>query len=143
MNTVETYQNAMVGRAESGRGQRHHRRGQGGLFPTDQPDRIPGLSKQPAVQPLHRSDEGLAVRLPGDTTDLYRRSTPIECAIGQSPTTGCVNPVRAGDPNGVPRGFGCADSVSQGEGDSHATGTAGDHTTGPSASRLHEIPRRS
>ena len=42
-------------------------------FPADQPDGLPGLSEQPAVQPLHGPDEGVAVRAAGDATDLHRR----------------------------------------------------------------------
>ena len=56
-----------------------------------------GSQSDQLSQPLHRSDEGVAVRAAGHAADLQRRPPAIECAAGQGAGTARAHRVRAGD----------------------------------------------
>src|SRR5207249_11427682 len=110
--------------------------------PPDQFNRTSGLSKQSALEPVHRSKSRLDVRAADHAADIYRRPPEIKCEVCESAGGVGSSPVSANYSDGIPRGLGRARPISQGERDSRAAGTVGDYAARSVATGLFEISRR-
>ena len=105
--------------AESRRGKRHHRRGQGGLLSADQPDRFPRLSKHRRCPSLFSGSTRAWQFVPQVTQPIFnggRIRSNVEARRGT--TADRAGPIRTGDPERLPRGVGRTRSVSTDERDS-------------------------